>query len=180
MKFKELEIKGVFLISLEKREDHRGFFCRTFCEKEFAEYDLDFPMVQSNLSFSKKKNTLRGMHFQKGDAAEAKLIRCLSGKILDVVVDLRKDSPTFCKYVSVELTANNDKMLYVPRGFAHGFLTLEDDSTIFYQVSNFYSPENEGGVRWNDEAFGINWPVQQPIISDKDKAHPDFLISINK
>jgi dTDP-4-dehydrorhamnose 3,5-epimerase len=176
MKFIETDIKGAYIIELNKRNDERGFFCRTFCEKEFKERGLKEVMVQSNLSFSKEKYTLRGMHFQVKGSEEAKLVRCSKGEILDVIIDLRPDSPTYSKHISVHLTEDNGRMLYVPENFAHGFITLVEKTEIFYQVSNYYSPENERGVRWNDKAFNINWPTKVPIISEKDNNHPNFVL----
>lgn len=175
MKFNETILKGAYVIELEPRIDHRGFFSRTFCANEFKKYGLEENMVQSNLSYSKEKHTLRGMHYQVNGHEEVKLVRCTKGRLLDTIVDLRPASPTYCQYFSVELTSDNFKMLYVPKGFAHGFLTLEENTEIFYQVSSFYSQENERGVRWNDPAFKIAWPVKNPILSEKDKIHPDYI-----
>lgn len=175
MIFTETKLKGAFIIEQEPRIDHRGFFSRTFCAQEFEKHGLESNMVQSNLSYSKEKYTLRGMHFQTNGHEEVKLVRCTKGKILDTIVDLRPESATYCESISVELTPENFRMLYVPRGFAHGFLTLEEDSEIFYQVSAFYSQENERGVRWNDPAFNIDWPVKNPILSEKDKNHADYI-----
>jgi dTDP-4-dehydrorhamnose 3,5-epimerase len=175
MKFTETSLKGAFIIELEPFTDNRGLFARTFCAKEFKEHGLEYNMVQSNLSVSNKKNTLRGMHYQVDGAEEAKLVRAIRGRILDVIIDLRKDSKTYGKHIMVELSETNNKMLYVPKNFAHGFLTLEDNCHVFYQVSNYYSSGKERGIRWNDPFFGISWPVKKPIISDKDAAHGDFV-----
>jgi dTDP-4-dehydrorhamnose 3,5-epimerase len=176
MIFLETELKGAFIIQEEPFYDHRGSFSRTFCAREFSQHGLKERMVQSNLSITQKKNTLRGMHYQVEGAEEAKLVRCLRGRIFDVIIDLRPDSPTFGQHLSVELKADAPgKMLYVPEGFAHGFLTLEDDSHVFYQVSNFYSPGKERGLRWNDSFFKIEWPTSAPIVSSKDNGYPDFV-----
>lgn len=174
MLFIETKLKGAFIVELAPILDERGVFCRTFCAKEFKEHGLNGNLVQSNLSKSAKKNTLRGMHYQVNGCEEAKLVRCTKGKILDVIIDIRPDSSTYCKHLAFELSEDNAAMLYVPEGFAHGFITLADDSEVFYQVSNFYSKENERGIRWNDSLFNIHWPTNNPIISDKDAAHPDF------
>ncbi len=174
MIFRERSLKGVFIIEPEKLGDDRGFFARTFCQKEFAANNLNPYLVQCNISFNKKKGTLRGMHYQAEPDAEAKLVRCTSGAIYDVVIDLRCNSPTFKKWIAVELTADNRKMLYIPENFAHGFQTLEDNTEVFYQMSEFYHPASAKGVRWNDSAFGIQWPTDERIISAKDQQYPDF------
>ncbi len=175
MIFTETKLKGAFVIDLEKRSDERGFFARTYCADEFAKHGLKTNMPQSNMSLSKHKHTIRGMHFQVDGAEEAKLIRCTKGAILDVIIDIRKNSETYCRHISVELTEGNHRMLYVPEGFAHGFITLIDNVEVSYQVSQFYSPGKEKGIRWNDPLFGITWPTSNPIISDKDGVHPDFI-----
>ena len=174
MIFTETKLKGAFIIDLEKRTDDRGFFARTYCAEEFAKHGLSTSMPQSNMSLSKFKNTLRGMHYQIDGAEEAKLIRCTRGSILDVIIDIRKKSETYCQYFSVELTDENHRMLYVPEGFAHGFITLSDNVEVSYQVSQFYTPGKEKGIRWNDPLFNIQWPIDQPILSEKDAIHPDF------
>ena len=175
MKFFETDLKGSFIIELEPIEDHRGWFARTFSADEFQAYGLKSNMVQSNLSVSYRKDTLRGMHYQVEGAEEAKLVRCVRGRIKDVIVDVRPDSPTYCKYASFELTDKIQQLLYVPEGFAHGFLTLEDHCEVIYQVSNYYSSEKEKGIRWNDPTFDIKWPVKDPILSERDSNHPDFI-----
>lgn len=175
MIFTETKLKGAFIIDLQKREDERGFFARTYCADEFAKHGLSINMPQSNMSLSKQKGTLRGMHFQVDGAEEAKLIRCTRGAILDVIIDIRKDSATYCEHISVELTDENHRMLYVPEGFAHGFITLVDNVEVAYQVSQFYTPGKEKGIRWNDPLFGIQWPTDSPIISEKDAVHPDYV-----
>ena len=174
MKFSETKLAGAFVIEPEPHGDHRGFFARMYCANEFAAHGLATHMVQSNLSRSALKHTLRGMHYQVDGAEEAKLVRCTQGAILDTIVDVRPGSPTFKQYVQVELTEDNMRMLYVPPGFAHGFITLRDNCDIFYQVSNFYAPGRERGIRWNDPSIGITWPTDAPVMSDKDKAYPDF------
>lgn len=174
MKFTETSIEGAMLIALEKHEDHRGYFARGFCKKEFEEQGLEHEIVQCNFSKSLKKGTLRGMHFQSAPHSEVKMVRCLNGTIYDVIVDIRKDSSTYKKWFGVELSDKNYKMLYIPKGLAHGFQTLENNSVIFYMVTEFYNPKAEGGVRWNDPAFDIDWPLDVKDISEKDKAYPDF------
>lgn len=175
MKFTETKLKGAFIIELEPFKDLRGSFARTFCANEFGAHGLNTNMPQSNLSISHPKYTLRGMHFQMDGAEEAKLMRCQKGAILDTIIDIRKDSETYCQHVQVELTDKNNTMLYVPEGFAHGFMTLEEDCEVFYQVSQFYTPGKESGIRWNDPLFGISWPTDQPVLSDKDAIHSDYV-----
>lgn len=174
MRFTETVLKGAFLIQLERKQDSRGFFARTFCQREFAEHGLDTQVAQCNVSFNPRKGTLRGMHYQAKPYEEAKVVRCTMGRIYDVIIDLRRESPTFKKSFGVELTAQDHNMLYVPRGFGHGFQTLENDAEIFYQISEFYSPDHQRGVRWNDPAFGIEWPPDERIISERDQNYPDF------
>jgi len=181
MIFKETLLKGAFIIELEKLEDDRGFFARSFCKREFEAHGLDSQFVQCNISFNKKKGTLRGMHYQAAPYEEAKLVRCVRGSIYDVIIDLRPDSPTYCKWTGVELaahcsqlTAHSYTMLYIPKGFAHGFLTLVDNTEVFYQMSEFYSPDHVRGFRWDDSAFGIEWPSGVQVISDRDRSYPDF------
>jgi dTDP-4-dehydrorhamnose 3,5-epimerase len=173
--FTETDLAGAFLIDLERREDDRGFFARAWCADEFAEHGLNTRLVQANVSFNDRKGTLRGMHFQRPPAAEAKLIRCTRGSIFDAIIDLRPDSPTFKRWLGVELTADNRRALYVPEGFAHGYQTLEPGTETFYLVSEYYTPSAEGGVRWDDPAFGIEWPdPESPLVSEKDRTWPDF------
>lgn len=177
MIFKETKLKGAFIIELEKRGDERGFFARAWCKNEFVINGLVSNIAQSNLSFSKKAGTLRGMHYQVAPFEETKLVRCTKGAIYDVIIDLRPSSSTYKQWVAVELTEDNYKMLYVPQGFAHGFQTLTDDVEVFYHVSQFYSPGSERGVRWNDPRFGIKWPhVNIRIISEKDRNWPDYTL----
>jgi len=175
MLFTETELKGAFLIEPERREDFRGFFARTWCEKEAAAHTINPRVVQCNVSFNHRKGTLRGMHYQKSPFEEAKLVRCTMGAIHDVIIDLRQDSPTFKRHVGAVLTADNRRMLYIPEGFAHGFQTLEDNTEVFYQMSQFYSPEHTAGVRWNDPTFGIQWPIPEPIILERDGSYADFV-----
>ena len=175
MIFSETSLKGAFIVELEARIDERGFFARTWCQREFREHGLVSNTVQNNLSFSKRAGTLRGMHFQVSPHEETKLIRCTRGAIYDVLIDLRRTSPTYKQWAAFELTDRNYRMLYVPRGFANGFQTLTDDVELVYHVSEFYSPQSERGVRWNDPQFGIKWPdVPTRIISEKDRNWPDY------
>ena len=178
MIFTQTILKNAYVIELEKREDHRGFFARTWDKKEFEEYNLNSNLVQCNVSFSKKCGTLRGMHYQKKPFEESKVIRCVKGKIFDVIIDLRSSSSTFKKWFGVELTEENYKMLYVPEGFAHGFQTLEDNSEIIYQVSEFYTPNSELGIHWNDHAFNITWPIEEKIITEKDNSWKVFDLGV--
>lgn len=174
MKFYETPLKGAFEIELEKRGDDRGFFARFFCVNEFTEAGLETDIVQINNSLSRDKGTLRGIHYQLAPKAETKIVRCIKGALFDVIIDLRESSETFGKWHSVELTAENRKMLYVPKGFGHGFLTLEENTEALYLVTEFYAPELERGIRWNDPYFNIKWKADPVVISDKDKNHPDF------
>ena len=176
MIFTETKLKGTFIIEPERLEDERGFFARTWCKREFAVQELDPKLVQCNISFNKKRGTLRGMHHQAAPHEEVKLVRCTMGAIYDVVIDLRPSSLTFMDWFSVELTAENRKMIYIPEGFSHGFMTLGDNTEVFYQMSEFYAPECARGVRWNDPAFDIAWPEEVTAISEKDKQYPDFTI----
>jgi len=174
MRFKETKLKGAYIIELEPYEDERGFFARSFCQNEFEQHGLNFRIVQCNVSYNKKKGTLRGMHYQVAPYEEAKLVSCIRGAVYDVIIDLRANSSTYRKWFAVELTAENHKMLYVPAGLAHGFQTLEDNTTVFYQMSEFYHPECTRGVRWNDPMFGIEWPLPVEIISEQDSHYPDY------
>lgn len=174
MKFTPTPLKGSFLVDLEKKEDPRGFFARLYCCEEFKAQGLEHKIVQANDSWSTHKGTLRGLHYQLPPYEETKLVRCLSGSLYDMIIDLRADSPTFGKAFGAVLSAENRKMMFVPRGFAHGFLTLADDTEIFYLVSEFFSKEHERGIRWNDPYFKLQWPSAPEVISDRDKSHPDF------
>jgi len=174
MIFTETKLKGAYIIELELLEDERGFFARSFCQKEFEEHGLNPRIVQCNISYNKKKGTLRGMHYQAAPNEEAKLVSCIRGAIYDVIIDLRPDSTTHCQWFAVELSAENYKMLYVPEGFAHGFQTLEDNTVVFYQMFEFYHPECARGVRWDDPAFRIRWPLSNRVMSKKDQSYPAF------
>ena len=173
MKFHEARLPGAWLIEIERLEDERGFFARSFCQHEFQEHGLDPTVAQCNISQNRLQGTLRGMHFQLPPFAEAKLVRCTRGAIYDAIIDLRPASPAFLRWEAFELSAADCRMLYVPKGFAHGFLTLQDDSEVFYQMSEFYAPQAARGVRWDDPLFGIEWPAPVCRISPKDGAYPD-------
>lgn len=174
MIFRELEIPGAYLLEPDRHEDRRGFFARTYCRNELEAHGLDPTVVQCNISVNHQRGTVRGMHYQAPPYEEIKLVRCTSGAIWDVVVDLRPDSTTFKRHFGVELTAENRLSLYIPAGLAHGFQTLEDATEIFYQMSEFYHPECARGVRWNDPAFEIEWPIPISVISERDLKFPDF------
>ncbi|MGA3206881.1 MAG: dTDP-4-dehydrorhamnose 3,5-epimerase [Syntrophales bacterium] len=174
MIFTETPLKGAYLIDLEKRGDDRGFFARFFCANEYDNLRLDRNIVQVNNSLSLYKGTLRGMHYQLPPKAETKIVRCVKGALYDVIIDLRKSSPTFSQHFGAELSAENRKMMYVPKEFAHGFLTLEDNTETLYLVTEFYAPDLERCIRWNDPKFNIQWPLQPSVISDKDKNQFDF------
>ncbi|MFX0196552.1 MAG: dTDP-4-dehydrorhamnose 3,5-epimerase [Candidatus Hodarchaeota archaeon] len=177
MVFIETKLKGAFIIETEKLEDKRGFFARTWCKREFQSHGLNPQLVQSNISFNKVQGTVRGLHYQTAPYAEAKLVRCTKGAIYDVIVDLRPSSSNYTKWVAVELTEGNYKMLYVPEGFAHGYQTLEENTEVFYHVSQFYHPDYERGLRWNDPALCIVWPIPVKVISEKDATFP--LLDVN-
>lgn len=174
MIFTETKLKDAYCIGLEKLEDDRGFFARTWCHREFKEKGISFNLVQGNVSFNKKRGTLRGMHYQAAPYEEAKLVWCIRGAMYDVIIDLRPYSETFKQWISVDLTAENKKLLYIPEGFAHGFLTLMDNTEVFYLMSEFYVPGSARGVRWNDPSFQIHWPAEVIVISEKDRQYPDF------
>lgn len=175
MIFKPLPLDGAYIIEIEKFEDVRGFFGRAWSDREFEEKGLFGKFVENNISFSKKKGTLRGMHFQRPPHEQIKLVRCTSGAIYDVIIDLRPDSATYKKYSGVELSAENRLMLYVPGEFAHGFQTLKANTEVFYMVSKYYAPESTGGVRWNDPAFNVEWPDAKRTILPRDLSYPDFV-----
>lgn len=177
MIFTETKLKGAYIIDVKRLEDERGFFGRSFCQREFEAFGLNTNAVQANVSFNKKRATLRGMHTQLPPYRESKLVRCTRGAIWDAIVDLRPESETFKQWIGVELTADSYRMLFVPEGFGHGFITLEDNTDVTYQVTGFYTPGAERGFRWDDPAFGIQWPIQPEIISDKDQAAPLFDMS---
>jgi dTDP-4-dehydrorhamnose 3,5-epimerase len=173
MIFLPTELPGAYIIELQKLEDERGFFARSWCEREFAEHQLDSGLVQCNISFNKQAGTLRGMHYQLPPFAETKLVRCTQGAIYDIIIDLRPDSPTFLRWTGAELSAANRRMMYVPKGFAHGFLTLADESEVFYQMSEFYAPGSAAGVRWDDPLFDLRWPGPITTLSGKDQQWAD-------
>ena len=174
MDFNETPLPGAYLIDLNRLGDDRGFFARVFCTREFSEAGLVTSFVQVNNSLSANRGTLRGMHYQLAPNAETKIVRCIRGALFDVIIDLRPDSPTYMQHFGVELSADNRLMLYVPKGFAHGFVTLQDDTEAFYFVDEFYAPDAERGIRWNDPTFQIDWPVAPREISEKDTQHRDF------
>lgn len=174
MIFNETPLAGAYLVDLEKRGDDRGFFARAFCQREFAELGLPTEIVQANNSLSADKGTLRGMHYQLAPHAETKMVRCVRGALWDCILDLRPESATFGQWFGAELSAENRRMMIVPKGFAHGFITLTDDVEAFYFVDEYYAPEHERGVRWNDPKFNIEWPLEPVVLSPKDEAHPDF------
>jgi dTDP-4-dehydrorhamnose 3,5-epimerase len=174
MIFSETGLPGAFIIDIEKHEDHRGFFARAWCQQEFQRMGLNPSLVQCNISFNAARGTFRGMHYQGAPYAEAKLVRCTRGAVYDIIVDLRRDSGAWRKHLGVELTAENRRMLYIPEGLAHGFITLQDDTEVFYQMSEFYNPESARGFRWNDPSFDIRLPLVPSVISERDRTYPDF------
>ena len=174
MKFTETKIHGVFVIELEKHEDDRGWFARAWCCEEFAAHGLPTDLAQTNLSHNAQRGTVRGMHFQTAPHAEAKLVRCVAGAVHDIALDLRPESPTFKQSVATELSADNGRAVFLPEGIAHGFQTLTDDATLFYQMGAPYAPEFARGVRWDDAAFQIEWPIAEAIVCERDAAFPDF------
>jgi dTDP-4-dehydrorhamnose 3,5-epimerase len=175
MRFTHLELAGAYVIDVEPHHDERGFFARTWCADELASKGLSTTVAQSSISVNDRKGTLRGMHYQEAPYDEIKLVRCTAGAIMDVIIDLRPASPTYAKWLAVELSAVNRRTLYVPSGFAHGFQTLNDDTEIFYQISTRYHEGASRGIRWNDPLFGISWPNSRtPIISQRDRSYPDF------
>ncbi len=178
MIFQKTKLEGAWIVDLNRLEDERGFFARSFCQREFTEHGMNPNIAQCNVSYNRKKGTLRGMHLQISPSPEAKLVQCSQGVIYDVMIDLRPDSPTFCEHQGVLLSAENYRMLYIPEGFAHGFLTLEDHSNVFYLMSEFYAPDCARGFRWNDPAFNISWPDTPRIISERDAGYPDFSMEL--
>ena len=178
MKFIETELAGSFVITVEPYSDQRGHFGRTFCKQEFKDLGLESEIVQSNTSYNKLSGTLRGMHYQCAPYEEAKLVSCTKGSIYDVIIDTRPSSVTYGQFFSIELSEKNNTMLYIPKGFAHGFQTLEDNSIASYQMFEFYNPESARGLRWNDPFFKIKWPIENAIISDKDQNYELFNTSI--
>ena len=176
MIFTETKLKGAYIIGIEKHEDERGFFARSWCKREFQEIGLNTNILQSNIAFSKRRGTLRGLHYQTKPYEETKFIRCTKGIVYDTIIDLRPESSTYKKWVGIDLAEDNYRMLYVPEGFAHGYVTLTDNVEVSYQVSQFYALRYERGIRYNDPAFGINWPIDILVISDKDKSWPDYCL----
>jgi dTDP-4-dehydrorhamnose 3,5-epimerase len=173
--FRETELKGAFVVGPERFDDERGFFARSFSARDFDERGINPRLVECNISFNRRRHTIRGMHFQRAPHAQAKLVRCTAGAIYDVIIDLRPGSETFARWIGVELTAENRTMLYVPEGFAHGFQTLSDDTEVFYQVSDYYAPQSADGVRWDDPAFGIRWyETERVTINERDRTYADF------
>jgi dTDP-4-dehydrorhamnose 3,5-epimerase len=176
MKFEKTVLEGAWIIDINKLEDDRGFFARTFCQNEYIEHGLNPRVAQCNVSYNRRKGTFRGMHLQVAPFQEAKLVQCTSGAIYDILLDLRPESPTFLQHLGVTLSAEDYRMLYIPEGFAHGFLTLTDDANVFYQMSEFFAPECARGFRWNDPAFDITLPAEIHVIADKDASYPDCSI----
>ena len=175
MIFVPTPLAGAFVVDPQRHRDERGFFARTWCRREFESQGLNTDVVQCSSSRTSQRGTLRGMHYQASPYSEVKLVRCTRGAIWDVIIDLRPDSPTYCQHFGIELTESSGRALYIPEGFAHGFVTLADDSEVFYQMSNYYEPSASRGVRWNDPAFGIPWPVANPILHSRDGEYPDFV-----
>jgi dTDP-4-dehydrorhamnose 3,5-epimerase len=175
MIFTETRLKGAFIVEMEPMRDNRGFFARAWCQREFEAHGLISCFVQNNITFSPKRGTLRGLHYQIAPHKEIKLVRCTRGAIYDVIIDLRPESSTYRQWLGTELTADNRRMIYIPGGFAHGYQILMDETEVFYQVGAFYAPRYEQGIRWDDRAFGVEWPVTPPVIlSEKDRRWPDF------
>jgi dTDP-4-dehydrorhamnose 3,5-epimerase len=170
--FTETRLRGAFIIDLDRKEDTRGYFARAFCQEEFRAHGLEPVIAQGNIAYNRRKGTIRGMHFQYPPAAETKLVRCVRGAILDIIVDLRPESPTYLQHVAVELTGDNQRALYVPERFAHGYQALADDTYTTYSVGEFYTPNCEGGLMYNDAGLGLEWPLPVSVISDKDQRFP--------
>jgi dTDP-4-dehydrorhamnose 3,5-epimerase len=175
MKFIETPLSGAFVLEVEKREDERGFFGRSWCVRELTDHGLDPTIVQANVSFNRRKGTLRGMHFQTAPHEEVKIVRCTRGSLYDVIVDLRPESPTYCRWFGVELSADNYRMLYIPKRFGHGYQTLEDTVDLMYMVSTFFAPDHATGVMYNDPVFGIQWPLPVAMINEKDRTWPRYV-----
>lgn len=176
MIFYEAAVKGAFIIEQQRAEDERGYFARTWCLREFKARGLNYRLAQCSTSFNRKRGTLRGMHYQVAPHGEDKLVRCTRGKIYDVIVDLRPDSPTYRQWTAVELSQEHGNILYVPAGCAHGLITLNDNTEVFYQISEFQTPAAARGFRWNDPAFGIHWPIEINVISERDRTYQDFVV----
>lgn len=176
MRFTPTDLEGTYLVELEPIRDQRGFFARTFCRDSFRAQGLADEFVQSNIAWNQRKGTLRGLHYNQPPEAEAKLVRCTRGRLYDVALDLRQDSATFLHWSAFELSPENGRLLYVPPGIAHGYQALEDDTEVAYWMSSIYRPGAQTGVRWNDPAFGIHWPIASPLLSERDRSYPDFTI----
>jgi dTDP-4-dehydrorhamnose 3,5-epimerase len=174
MKFRETPLQGAYIIELETFEDKRGYFARTFCRNEFKSRHIPETIVQSNISFNAKKGTIRGMHYQDEPYGEPKIVSCYAGEIYDVIIDLRPDSNTYCRWFGIELSESKRRSLYIPPGFAHGFQTVEDNSLVHYQMGEYYMPGSARGIRWDDPLFNIQWPLDDIVISDKDRSYADF------
>ena len=175
MIFSPTPLNGAYILELDRKSDDRGYFARTWCQRELERAGLNASLVQCSVSFNLRRQTLRGMHWQAPPYAEVKIVRCTRGAIWDVIIDLRPESPTYMRHLGVELTADAGHALYVPEGMAHGFVTLADSSEVFYQMSEYHDPASARGVRWNDPAFAITWPVTDPILHPRDAAYPDFV-----
>lgn len=180
MRFRETPLSGAWIIEPEMAEDERGWFARIRCEKDFGDLGLKTRFVQSSLSFNRFRGVLRGMHFQVAPFQETKLVRCIRGAIHDVIIDLRPESSTFLRHFSIQLDDERRQALYVPEGFAHGFQALRDETEVLYEISEFHSPEHARGVRWDDPAFAISWPIPNPIMLDRDRSYPDFEPELSK
>ena len=175
MRFVETELSGAYIIEIERIEDKRGFFARTLDVKQFEQMKIETKILQSSISFNKKRGTLRGMHYQVEPYEESKFVRCTKGKIFDVILDLRKNSKTFKKWISIELSDSNHKIMYIPKGFAHGFQTLEDNSEVYYEMTQIFNQKYSKGIRWNDPFFKIKWPIETKIMSEKDSKYLDYI-----
>ncbi len=171
----ETPLAGAFVVDVERRSDERGFFARSYCQREFAAHGVELPVAQCNVSFNALRGTLRGMHYQVEPRAERKLVRCTQGAVFDVIIDVRPASPTYCHWFAAELSSENHRALYIPEGFAHGFQSLAENTELCYLMSEFYSPEHARGVRWNDPAFGVEWPLAAVAVSEKDQSYCDFI-----
>lgn len=180
MIFTKTNLEGAWIVDIKRLEDERGFFARTFCQNEFRDHGLNPCVAQCNVSYNKRKGTFRGVHLQVSPYREAKLVQCISGSIYDVIVDLRPESQTYLQHLGLTLTADEHRMLYIPEGFAHGFLTLEEETNVFYQMSEFYAPESARGFRWNDPSFEITLPTDVNVISERDANYPDFSADLLK
>jgi dTDP-4-dehydrorhamnose 3,5-epimerase len=174
MRFDPLSIPGAVVVAIEPHTDARGFFARTFCKREFADHGLPAELVQASVSYNERRGTVRGLHFQWPPSAEAKLVRCARGRLFDVLLDLRPESPSYLTHAALTLDADSHDAVFIPPGVAHGFQTLVDRTEIYYQMTDFYAPELQAGVRWNDPAFRIEWPLDDSVVSDRDRSYPDF------